>query len=560
MIEQPTPTDINIGDVLRLALPLSSTVVAGANQTKRTVNWAVLLTSWQDIQDQVALGDLVIIPATLQQQASTTTILNHFETLAQLKITGILLFADVVKLLADKAGDLNLPLIVAPSGVSEREVYQSIVYLLADRQSATTERGMQLYRMLSEMSREEQGLQAMTDVICKLTGKIIVIQDKRLEIKAISAPQDTDIDIAELEEALTHREELPAVLRNRKAAAKARQSHWQQLLPVKNLGRLVSPIVSGDRARGYLSIIGPTDDLDMLDTLTVEHGAAACALEMAKAKAVSEAKKSLRGNFLEGLLAGTLPNKEIDRLSGRLDHDTSPPHAIMTFTWAEADAPSVRRLETTINWLLRNHSRPALVHIYGDQHACVFQSLREGEDMESAHQLARRLFEEIDAEYPKTHLIAGISGPAETLDEWPQIYQEALQAMQLGQRLNMHQMVDFESLGIYRLLGKLEDINSVQEFTDQVIGPLVAYDEQHRSTLVQTIDEYFNHHGNISQTAESLFIHRNTLLYRLDRIQELTGHNLNQANMRLALHLSLKLWQLRPGISTRQPGIQSAQV
>ena len=546
MINQPTPTEINIGDVLRLALPLSTTVAAGANQAKRNVNWAVLLTSWQDIQEQVAAGDLVVIPPSLQQQASTTTLTNHFEMLAKLQVVGILLFNDVVDLIIDKASVLNLPMLISPPDVSVREVYQSIVYLLADRQSATTERGMQLYRKLSEMSREEQGLQAMTDVICKLTGKIIVIQDKRLEVKAISAPQNTDIDIAELEEILTHREELPAVLRNRKAAAKAHQSHWQQILPVKNLGRLVSPIVSGDRARGYLSIIGPADGLDMLDTLTVEHGAAACALEMAKAKAVSEAKKALRGNFLEGLLAGTLPPKEIDRLSGRLDHDTSPPHAIMTFTWAEADAPSVRRLETTINWLLRNHSRPALLHIYGDQHACVFQALRPGEDMESAYQFARRLFEQIDAEYPKTHLIAGISGPAETLDNWTHVYQEALQAMQLGKRLKMHQMVDFESLGIYRLLGKLEDITAVQEFTNQVIGPLVKYDEQHRSTLVQTIDEYFNHHGNISQTAEALFIHRNTLLYRLDRIQELTGHNLNQANMRLALHLSLKLWQLRP--------------
>ena len=53
------------------------------------------------------------------------------------------------------------------------------------------------------------------------------------------------------------------------------------------------------------------------------------------------------------------------------------------------------------------------------------------------------------------------------------------------------------------------------------------------------------HHGNISQTAESLFVHRNTLLYRMDRIQELTGQDLNNADMRLALHLSLKLWQLR---------------
>jgi purine catabolism regulator len=118
--------------------------------------------------------------------------------------------------------------------------------------------------------------------------------------------------------------------------------------------------------------------------------------------------------------------------------------------------------------------------------------------------------------------------------------------MQLGERLQIKQVVQFSSLGVYQLLVQLEEIPAVRHFTDQVIGPLVAYDEQHNSSLVKTIDAYFDHHGNISQTAESLFIHRNTLLYRLDRIQELTRHDLNQSNMRLALHLSLKLWQLRP--------------
>ncbi|MBK8987245.1 MAG: helix-turn-helix domain-containing protein [Chloroflexi bacterium] len=546
MNNQTTLTELNIGDVLRLALPLSTTVSAGARHARRNVKWAVLLTSWADLDDQVEQGDLLIIPPVLEEQTPTTSLMDLLDKVVELEVAGLLIFKEVPENIAEKASALNLPLLVAPPGISVRDAHQAIVFLLADRQAATAERGMQLYRKLSEMSREEQGLQAMTDVMSKLTGKIVVIQDKRLEVRAISSPRTTDVDEAELIEVLMQRDELPAVLRNRKAAAKARQSYWQQLLPVKNLARLVSPIISGDRARGYLSVVGPADQLDLLDNLTVEHGAAACALEMAKAKAVSEAKKSLRGDFLEGLLAGTLPQKEIERLAGRLDHDTTQPHAVMTFAWNGPELPSLRRLETTINWLLRNHPRPALVHIYGDQHACVFQSLKSVEDMESAHELARRLLEQVDAEYPNTHLMGGISGPVLTLADWPQVYHEALQAMQLGQRLKMNQVVEFGSLGIYRLLGRLENVPAVVEFTDQVIGPLVRYDDQHRSTLVQTIDAYFTHHGNISQTAEALFIHRNTLLYRLDRIQELTNHNLSQANMRLALQLALKLWQLRP--------------
>jgi purine catabolism regulator len=537
---------ITISDLLRLALPLNTSAMGGAEQARRAVEWVVLLTSWDAVEEQVQLNDLVIVPPTLQAKISESTFKQKLALLAEIKVAGLLLFRDVSEEIGEQANKLNTQLLIVPESSSVREVNRAVAALLVDRQSATSERGMQLYRTLSEMSREEQGLDAMTELIAKLTGKIAVVQDKRMEIQAMAVPQNNEIALEPLKEMLQQRDELPAVLRNRKAAAHARQSHWQQFLPIENVGRLISPIISGDRARGYLSVIGPADQLDLLDKLAVEHGAAACALEMAKAKAISEAKKALRGNFLEGLLAGTMPRKEIERLEGRLDHNTSHPHAVIALKWANPSANSLRRLETTVNWVLNNHSRSALVHVYGDKHVCVFQQLKHAEDMETAHELGRRIEEQVKTEYPDGILLAGMSGPAPTLAEWPQVYDEALQAMQLAERLQIRQVVQFSSLGVYQLLVQLEEFPAVRSFTEHVIGPLVNYDEQHNSSLVKTIDAYFDHHGNISQTAESLFIHRNTLLYRLDRIQELTGHDLNQSNMRLALHLSLKLWQLRP--------------
>ena len=545
MNEQPLD-QITISDLLRLTLPLNTTAMGGAEQARRAVDWVVLLTSWDGIEEQVQLNDLVIVPPMLQAQITTSIFKQKLALMAEINAAGLLLFDAVPEEVGEQANLLNTQLLIVPANNSVREVNRAIAALLVDRQSATSERGMQLYRTLSEMSREDQGLDAMTELITKLTGKIVVVQDKRMDVQAIAIPQNNQIVLEPLREMLQQRDELPPVLRNRKAAAHARQSHWQQFLPIENVGRLVSPIISGDRARGYLSVIGPADELDLLDKLAVEHGAAACALEMAKAKAISEAKKALRGNFLEGLLAGTMPRKEIERLEGRLDHNTSHPHAVLVLKWTDPSANSLRRLETTVNWVLNNHSRSALVHVYGDKHVCVFQQLKHAEDMETAHELGRRIEEQVKTEYPDGVLVAGISGPAPTLTEWPGVYDEALQAMQLAERLQIKHVVQFSSLGVYQLLVQLEEIPTVHSFTDQVIGPLVQYDAQHKSSLVKTIDAYFDHHGNISQTAESLFIHRNTLLYRLERIQDLTGHDLNQSNMRLALHLSLKLWQLRP--------------
>ena len=539
-------TDVIISDLLRLALPLNTEIVAGRGATKRHVKWVAILTGWEDLPTQVQEGDLVLLPLVLQRRLTIPHWQQRLMRLAKINISGLLLFDKVPESVLTEAEKLNIPILLAPDTITLREANRAVSALLVDRQSATSERGLQLYRTLSEMSREEQGLDAMTEVVSKLTNKVIVVQDKRLEVVSIQIPVGIKFEIDPVLEAITKREELPSVLRNRKAAARAHQSYWQQVLPIENIGRLVSPIVSGDRARGYVSIIGPADDLDLMDTLAVEHAAAAFALEMAKAKAVSEAKKALRGNFLEGLLAGTLPQKEIDRLEGRLDHNTRQPHAILTLSWSGIDDPSLRRLESTVNWVLNNHSRSALVHLYGEKYLCVFQTLKNMEDMDSAAELGRRIWDETEREFPKANLIAGMSGPAQTLNDWPRVYNEALQAMQLGDRLQLGEVVEFSSLGVYKLLGQLEEIPAVREFTNQVVGPLVAYDEKHNSTLVQTMDAYFAHHGNISQTAESLFIHRNTLLYRLERIQDLTKHDLNQSNMRMGLHLALKLWQLRP--------------
>jgi purine catabolism regulator len=547
MDQTPAPR-VTVADLLRLVLPLNTEVQGGAD-TRSVANWVAVLTELSQLQNQVHPGDVVIMPVALQQQATEPLLVKTVQLIAEFPAAALLAFRAVPEAAVRAAEELGMPILIIPDTVTFREVHQGVAGLLMDRQNQTTERGMQLYRRLTELSREGQGLAAMTETMSRLTGKIVAVQDKRLEIKALITPPNSVLDDATVRAALRQQEKLPTLLRNRKAAATAPQSYWQQLLSIGDIkmARLVSPIVSGDRARGYVSVVGAPDELDMLDKLTAEHGAAACALEMAKAKAVSEAKKSLRGDFLEGLLAGRLPEREVERLAGRLDHDTTCRHAIMTFAWDGERTPTLRRLETPLNWLLSSHNRPALTHVYGAEHVCVFQALRpRDEDMSSALELARRLREHLRAEFPKVALRAGISGPASGIDEWPIVYRQSVQALDLARRLKLDSIIDFNDMGIYQLLTQLEDVPVLRRFCRDVMGPLVDYDAQHRSSLVQTIGSYFAHHGNISQTAEALYIHRNTLLYRLDRIQELTGQNLDEADMRLALHLALKLLELQP--------------
>ncbi len=550
---QSVQDNVTIGDVLRLALPLSATLISGADQRQRSINWVVALTSWRNAAEELQSGDLALLPATMLNNSQEEIVLMGVESLVEIEAVGIIAPSGLPASALEAAQEAKLPIVVVPPEYGMRDLHRNISSLLIDRQRQTIERGLQLYRRLSELSREGHGLEKMTETMSQLTGKLVLVQDKRLDIRAMSQPADSPISEDAILKILKQKEQLPATLRNRKNAAQAMRNHWQQTLPLfdgdRQAARLVSPIISGDRARGYVSVVGWADELDPLDALTVEHGAAACGLEMARAKAVNEAKKEMRGDFLEGLLANRLPAEEIQRLESRLDHNTRLPHVVVTLRWAEwgEDPPSLRRLETVVNWLSTTHKRPALVHLYGEMCVCIFQTLYEGDrgDFSSALDLTRRIREYTAAEYNGSQLVAGISGLADTLEDWPQHYRQANKAMELAARLNMNETVDYSSLGIYQLLMKLEDVPAVQKFSQEVVGPLADYDRQHNSSFTQTMQSFFEHHGNVSQTAEALFIHRNTLLYRLDRIKELTGQDIDNADMRLAMHLALKLYQLQ---------------
>lgn len=84
-------------------------------------------------------------------------------------------------------------------------------------------------------------------------------------------------------------------------------------------------------------------------------------------------------------------------------------------------------------------------------------------------------------------------------------------------------------------LGRSPDLEPFRAF----IAPLQAYDARRNSNLLRTLRVYFATGANASEAAERLFLHRNSMLYRLARIEELTGLDLKDPRARLALQLGL---------------------
>lgn len=81
--------------------------------------------------------------------------------------------------------------------------------------------------------------------------------------------------------------------------------------------------------------------------------------------------------------------------------------------------------------------------------------------------------------------------------------------------------------GMFSLFYGAIDYEEMQNFCDKNIGKLIDYDRLNGSELVHTIEVYFGNKFNLSRTAKDLLIHRNSLMYRLRRIEEIIGRKLN---------------------------------
>jgi len=100
----------------------------------------------------------------------------------------------------------------------------------------------------------------------------------------------------------------------------------------------------------------------------------------------------------------------------------------------------------------------------------------------------------------------------------------------------------FEATGAYRLLlpAMSEDPAELQRFYSETVAPLVAYDSQYETELVQTLETFLDADANVAGTAQRLFTHRHTIRYRLERVRELSGLDVGSTDGREKLGLGLK--------------------
>ncbi|WP_018886940.1 PucR family transcriptional regulator [Paenibacillus massiliensis] len=140
-------------------------------------------------------------------------------------------------------------------------------------------------------------------------------------------------------------------------------------------------------------------------------------------------------------------------------------------------------------------------------------------------------------------LIIGVSHVHTGLAAATAAYQEGVQALNLYPCIRQP-LLFYEDLGIFQLLPHLNDGHTLQRFIASYLGPLISHDEIKGSELLLTLKVYLDNDGSKQMAARQLFIVRQSLYYRLDKITELLGAEFMQAEHRLSIQVAIRAYQL----------------
>ncbi|MET9392877.1 helix-turn-helix domain-containing protein [Streptomyces sp. NPDC006624] len=371
----------------------------------------------------------------------------------------------------------------------------------------------------AEAAASGGGEEAVTSALHELTGFPVLVEDRFGRLRSWTGPGRPD-PYPEPDPA--RREEMLQEVARRGG-------------PVRVKDRLISLVRPRGEVLGVLALVDPRDDADEYTVFALEHAATSLALELSHLRHLAEVELRLRRALVDDLLGGTDEASAYAR-SEAFGHDLHRIQYVVVVQWRsrapdDAFARIVGRAASAVGM-------PSLVTRRSDHVVLVAEGRPDG----------HALYETLARETGTPDGTIGVSARCDTPGGIPGRYQEALRALEVRRRSrSRYGTTFFDDLGLYRILGPGNEYQELDGFVREWLGQLVDYDGRHRTALVETLSRYFDCGGNYTETAESLAIHRSTLRYRLQRIREISGHDLTNVEDRLNLQVATRVWKIMLG-------------
>jgi purine catabolism regulator len=500
---------------------MSLGIAAGAAGLEREIGW-VHVAEVSDPTPWLEGGELILTSGLGLTSAADEQAL-YLRRLVQARVAGLVVVSDTAPPLTARmravADEHELPLLTTEL----KQPFQAIAKLVyAANSSAQAELlvdHLRIYGVLGTAAADGIGAPELVDRLAEITRlRLAVVREDGRPQFGSGPPHER------WPEAAAALEEL---------SGGARSGMYARLSDAGGNPGYVLQLTTPTPSRVFLLAEGIAGE-QMPDLVSLHHIATVLGTQVVAQRAERAIRQRVGAELLRELIDGYVGRSVPARLEA-LDLPTRPLVALCVRTEDGEPEVAAERLHD----VLLDHDQPALV---ATRRGEIIAVLPAADAPLEVAQLVRRLAVDL-LEWPCA-VSAGTSGdPAHLRTS----LQQAVVAIEHAQ-LAPDGVASFSRIDA-PLAWMPADPAGMQLLVEQTIAPLVAYDSEHRTDLVLTLNVYLRAAG-VGQAADALHIHRNTLGYRLKRIEKVTSRSLSSMDDRFELWLGLRAHELRGARST----------
>lgn len=538
---------LTVGRMLQMPGFEHAKLVAGAGGLDNVIRW-VHIVDMPDAKYEWARGGELLLTTGVGLRGETERQAALIPTLAQRGLAGLVLSVgfnldSASPSMCAAADQLNFPIIELPPEIPFVEITRTILTQIINQQYALRERAAEIHRTLTTLVLDGSTLQGVADALADILQRSITIETTSFEV--LAATRLGAEDAARERTRATGRTSPDLVQRLNELDIYGRLLDERRPIRVPALPalgmtmeRIVAPIIVDGEIIGYVWIFATDTHLDALDELAIEHAATVAALIMHKERAVQYATLSLRGDFFDQLLYHYDPSdsriaERAHQLGFRLDCQ----YQVLVVEGSSGENAELSSLSLRVEQKLKD-VHPALVIARGRRVVIVLY----GPGLLSETCVAQDL---INAFGPlAASLMIGIGRPTDKLPDLHISYKQASEAVDIARALGQRaRTVRFDDLGLLHWLRHLPADVVRGNLYMEAIETLAQHDAENASELLPTLETYLEA-PSVGEAADLLFIHRNTLAYRLERIEKLIQVDFHAPEQRLNLYAAVKWYRL----------------
>jgi purine catabolism regulator len=541
---------ITVEEILKLDILKGAKIIAGAGGLDRVVS-GVNVMEVPDIFDWVKKGEFILTAAYAirNDPEAQIMLIPEFNNrgLAGLGIKTKRYVESLPDRMLEIADELSFPIIELPLNVSFTDIINPILTNIVNKQTALLLKIDDAHQKFMNVLLEGGGLQEVARVLNQLVINPLVIENIIFGNRYSAGDKDflSKVDVEKPDTAADF---------DRKYEERMDRVNGREVM------RRTLPIITGKRVYGYIHIWEAEKPIAPMDLRIIEDSLAVTALEIAKQISIFEVERKYKNEFLEDLLSGdpdmcrialeraTFFGLDLNRdyvavvlkiknLEGSFQRTVNNAHYFQFYK------NSITRV---IDRELRGLGCKYILGNKSDQ-ITILLSVDRGKGSDHVKQyisnITSRIYDRITAEVQESRITIATGKYFSGHENIWRSYNTALKALTLSKYLGK-EVVHFEDLGIYRLLCNENIQPELETFFRDNLQPLLKYDRTRNGELIKTLETYFNANGNLKKVSELMFTHYNTILYRIQKIQELTNTNLNDPYDRLNLQVALSIMHI----------------